>query len=118
MTMVSPLDESLGTATVMEVDQYSRTVFHNTVDSKVCLRFPSSIVFFFKILSVLLRESPRDINLNHKDFFGSTALHLAVERGDLDSTVLFLTYGANVNEPDGKGQTPLMKVAAVSTFPS
>lgn len=73
-------------------------------------------ILLLKILSTVLRKSFKHINLNHKDNSGSTALHLAVKRGDLDSTILFLTHGANVNETDVKGETPLMKAVAVGFF--
>ena len=71
---------------------------------------------WYQVLSAVLRKSYQHVNINSKDKYGSTALHLAVERGDLDSVVVLLTFGADVNATDGNGDSPLIKAAAVSFY--
>ncbi|KAL7604352.1 hypothetical protein Lser_V15G14519 [Lactuca serriola] len=45
--------------------------------------------------------------LSMEEFEGCTLLHLACETADIGMIELLLQYGANVNVPDSRGQTPL-----------
>jgi ankyrin repeat protein len=54
-------------------------------------------------------------NVNAIDDFGSTALHAAVERLDMQIVDTILQHDADVNARDGQGKTPLM--LAVSQGP-
>ena len=49
----------------------------------------------------------KSIDVNARDEKGSTPLHLAVNRRDLDLIKLLLGKGANVNAKDNRGNTPL-----------
>ncbi|CAI9278135.1 unnamed protein product [Lactuca saligna] len=47
------------------------------------------------------------LGLGMDEFEGCTLLHLACETADIGMIELLLQYGANVNVPDSRGQTPL-----------
>ena len=49
-----------------------------------------------------------DVNLNEKDEFGRTALHLAVESGRSDAVAMLLASGAYIDAQDDRGHTPLL----------
>jgi Ankyrin repeats (3 copies) len=49
----------------------------------------------------------RSLDLNSSDSFGRTALHWAVNNGNLDSARLLLAAGANPNVKDCNGNSPL-----------
>jgi|GEM_PF-4942929 len=52
--------------------------------------------------------------INYCDNYGKTALHVAVQAGNYDMTAMLLKHGANPNQPDLNGFTPLY--FAVSFF--
>lgn len=55
-------------------------------------------------LELLLKH---DCEVDAKCFLGSTALHLAAERGCTPMCITLLKYGANPNAKDENGRTPL-----------
>lgn len=55
-------------------------------------------------VEILLRNGA---NVDQKDSHGRAALHLAVGRGDADTTRVLLEAGANPNVQDQDGVTPL-----------
>ncbi|CAH1396894.1 unnamed protein product [Nezara viridula] len=57
-----------------------------------------------EIVEILLRNG---INVNGKDFVGSTALHKAVDLGNIEMARLLLKYGANLNATDALGWMPI-----------
>ncbi|KAG5664912.1 hypothetical protein KAF25_008646 [Fusarium avenaceum] len=56
-----------------------------------------------------------DINLNIRDIYGLTALHIAIVSRHLQITTVLLSRGADVDAEDGTGRTPLM-LAVQHTF--
>ena len=45
------------------------------------------------------------------DFCGKTALHVAIQYGDVNIVGFLLSQGANINKQDEEGQTPLFIAA-------
>ncbi|XP_067005843.2 transient receptor potential cation channel protein painless [Anabrus simplex] len=59
-----------------------------------------------KALKILLDTSPA-CKVNASDMKGNTALHYAVKNSDLESSILLLTYGANLNCKNSTGKYPM-----------
>ncbi|MEG4215943.1 ankyrin repeat domain-containing protein [Microcoleus sp. Pol14C6] len=53
------------------------------------------------------------LDVNARDKFGNTPLHLAVDRGSQDIAELLIANGARVNVRNAKGQTPLYRAIAI-----
>lgn len=59
------------------------------------------------VMSTLLQQFKGSINLNCKDFSGSTPLHIACSKGNSTTVGLLLKYGSNPNaQCDRQKQTP------------
>jgi uncharacterized protein len=56
-------------------------------------------------------------NLNAKDRLGSTALHLAVERNQVEMAELLIDIGATIDNENKSGMTPLMIAASRGNAP-
>ena len=65
------------------------------------------------LTSMLIGEDDRDINL--KDEFGKTALHLAVQKGPCELTQMFLNAHADLEIADDGGNTPLLLAAGCTS---
>jgi len=61
-----------------------------------------------QVLDLLVR---RGADLNAKDLFGRTILHLYTESGNSDAVGLLVNLGADVNSQDSAGATPLLYAA-------
>ena len=59
----------------------------------------------------LLLDHP-DIEVNKKDSAGNTALHIIIVNGYQESIDLLLKYGADINDRNSNGDTPLMLAKA------
>jgi alpha-tubulin suppressor-like RCC1 family protein/ankyrin repeat protein len=55
-----------------------------------------------------------DIDINAKDDFGRTVLHYVAQTGDTKSIEFLIESGANINELDNDGNTPLILAAIAS----
>ena len=53
----------------------------------------------------------KDANVNQRNSFGVTPLHMAAFRGKIDFVRFFLDHGADIDSPDHFGQTPLFCAA-------
>jgi len=58
-------------------------------------------------LCVLLLDNKDGIDVNGKDFAGKTALHVAVEKEEMQIAALLIGSGADVNIGDREGNTPV-----------
>lgn len=56
-------------------------------------------------LHVLLRGGKVDVEARNQ--FGRTGLHLAAAQGSVDAVDVLVSYGAEIDAKDGEGQTPL-----------
>jgi ankyrin repeat protein len=57
--------------------------------------------------STLAQATPTNAHLNRLDQFGRAPLHVAVQRGDVDTLAALLKAGAEPNVTDWTGETPL-----------
>lgn len=57
--------------------------------------------------SILAQATPTNAHINRLDQFGRTRLHVAAERGDVDTLKALLRAGAELNVTDLFGETPL-----------
>ncbi len=57
--------------------------------------------------AILAPMIPPQININHPDSHGMTALHWAAAQGYNDIIKLLLDFGANINPQNAEGNTPL-----------
>lgn len=53
-----------------------------------------------------------DVDIDSRDRFGDSAMHLAAERGRADSAKALIDYGININATNASGRTALHVVAA------
>jgi 26S proteasome non-ATPase regulatory subunit 10 len=60
----------------------------------------------------LLVSSPGKVDVNHRNNSGASALHYACSKGHLEIVKLLIESGANVNQKDKYGGTPLHRVAS------
>ncbi len=51
-------------------------------------------------LEIYLRKETEKININAKDLFGNTPLHLAASKDNLEAIKILIKYGANIDEID------------------
>lgn len=64
------------------------------------------ITQYTEIAEVILERCPESIW--SRDIYGKTAMHCAVESGNLESVDLLLQHGADVDYANDNGETPLM----------
>lgn len=67
-----------------------------------------------KIIELILSRS--DLNINDKDVYGRTALHIAVKHKNFDAFKLLIEKGADVNEIDYSGHSILMYSIYINEF--
>lgn len=67
-----------------------------------------------KIIELILSKS--DLNINDKDVYGQTALHIAVKHKNFDAFKLLIEKGADVNEIDYSGHSILMYSIYINEF--
>lgn len=63
------------------------------------------------IIKILLKSGMMDINLKTSPE-GETPLHYAIKKNNIDIAKILIDSGANINEPDIKGTTPLHLAAS------
>jgi ankyrin repeat protein len=59
-----------------------------------------------KELEIIHKLLSKNINLNDKNIFGDTPLHLAVDKNSVHLVKFLLQNNANINEKNKKGETP------------
>ena len=67
-----------------------------------------------KIIELILSKS--DLNINDKDIYGRTALHIAIKYKNYDAFKVLIEKGANVNEIDYSGHSILMYSIYINEF--
>lgn len=67
-----------------------------------------------KIIELILSKS--DLNINDKDIYGRTALHIAIKYKNYDAFKILIEKGANVNEIDYSGHSILMYSIYINEF--
>ena len=82
------------------IDANNLTVLHFAVQ----MSKPKTLLYLTKLMS------PQGMNI--PDIFGRTPLHQAAAKGDIESILILIEYGADINAKSISGETPLMKAIA------